>query len=140
MAQDDNIATQESFAERVVKGGDLDAIDELVSPDFVDHDPAPDQGPGPAGFKDFWGAFRTAFPDLAVQVDHSVADEDCVALAYRASGTHQGDFHGIAATGKPIDVRGMQITRFVDAKMVERWGSSDELSILKQIGAEQIPS
>jgi len=52
------------------------------------------------------------------------------------TGTHKGDFNGIPATGKPVKARGLQISRFEDGKMVERWGSSDELGILKQIGVE----
>lgn len=64
-----------------------------------------------------------------------MAEGDQVAFAYEITGTHDGDFNGVAATGKSIKVRGMQIGRFEDGKMVERWGSSDELGILKQIGA-----
>ena len=54
------------------------------------------------------------------------------------TGTHQGDFMGVPATGKRVSARGMQIGRFEDGKMVERWGSSDELGILKQLGVEPV--
>ena len=64
-----------------------------------------------------------------------VADDDNVAIAYTLTGTHEGDFNGVEPTGKRIEVRGMQIARFEDAKIVERWGSTDELGILRQIGA-----
>ncbi len=50
-------------------------------------------------------------------------------------GTHDGDFNGVAPTGKKIEVRGLQIGRFEDGVIVERLGSSDELGILKQLGA-----
>lgn len=130
-----NMAAQERFGSEVAAGGNIAVIDELVSPDFVDHDPAPDQGPGAAGFKGFWTSFRTAFPDLDVTVDSSVAEDDRVAIAYRVRATHQGDFMGLAPTGRPIDVRGVQITRFSDGRMVERWGSSDQHGILTQLGA-----
>ena len=79
---------------------------------------------------------RKAFLDMQVEVEHLVADEDNVAFAYTLTGTHKGDFMGIDGTGTPIKIRGMQISRFKDGKMVERWGSSDELGILKQIGTE----
>jgi len=65
-----------------------------------------------------------------------VADENNIAFAYTATGTHEGEFNGIPATHKQISIRGMQISRFEDGKMVERWGSSDELGLLKQIGAQ----
>lgn len=136
MSREQNVATQERFGAEVVNGGAISVIDEIVAPDFVDHDPAPDQGPGAAGFKDFWTAFRGAFPDLSVEVDTMVADDDQVAIAYRARGTHQGDLQGVAPTGRTVDVRGVQITRFdADGRMVERWGSSDQLTMMQQVGA-----
>ncbi|MBA3803810.1 MAG: ester cyclase, partial [Acidimicrobiia bacterium] len=77
---------------------------------------------------------RTAFPDLHVDVEHLVADDENVAFAYRITGTHQGEFQGIAPTGQRVDARGMQISRFVDGRITERWGSSDEAGIIKQLG------
>ena len=65
-----------------------------------------------------------------------MTDEDNVAIAYTMTGTHEGPFEGIPATGKKIKARGMQIARFnSDAQIQERWGSSDEAGILQQIGA-----
>ncbi len=133
MADTPSIAATKRFGE-IVNTGDLDAFPEVVAPGCVDNDPAPDQGPGPEGFKTFFTAMRTAFPDLKVEPQTMVAEGDQVAFAYTITGTHKGDFNGIAPTGKPIEVRGMQIGRFEDGKMVERWGSSDELGILKQLG------
>ena len=134
MSQQDNIKTQQAFGE-AVNSGNLNAIRDLVAPDAVDHDPAPDQGNGPEGFIQFFTMLRTAFPDMKVTVDHLVADDDNVAFAYTLTGTHSGDFLGVPATGKTIRARGMQITRFENGKQVERWGSSDQLGILQQIGA-----
>ncbi len=134
MSQQDNIKTQQAFGE-AVNSGNLSAIRDLVAPNAVDHDPAPDQGVGPEGFIQFFTMLRTAFPDMKVTVDHLVADDDNVAFAYTLTGTHSGDFLGVPATGKSISARGMQITRFENGKQVERWGSSDQLGILQQIGA-----
>jgi predicted ester cyclase len=63
-----------------------------------------------------------------------VADEDQVAIAYTLSGTHEGEFQGIAPTHRRIEVRGVQIGRFENGMIVERWGASDELGILRQLG------
>jgi predicted ester cyclase len=68
-----------------------------------------------------------------------VADDDHVCIAYTLTGTHQGQFHGIPPTGKKIEVRGMQIGRFDNGQLVERWGASDELGILNQLGAQVSP-
>ncbi len=135
MPKDTNIAAQEKFAEGV-NSGNFDVFDEVIDPDVVDHDPAPEQGPGPQGFKDMFRAMRAAFPDLQVTPEHMTATEDDVALAYTIAGTHQGDFLGVAPTGRKITARGVQIGRFENGKLAERWGSSDQLAILQQFGAE----
>ena len=134
MSKQDNIATQKLQGEAINKGR-LQELHTVFAENVVDHDPAPDQGKGPEGFIAFFTNFRTAFPDLSIAVDHMVADEDNVSIAYTITGTHKGSFMGIPATGKKIKARGMQIARFENAKIVERWGSSDELGILKEIGA-----
>lgn len=137
MSREQNIAAQETFGE-AINSGDLDLIDGVVADDCVDHDPAPDQGSGPQGFKDFFASMRRAFPDFGVEVEHMVATDDEVAIAYTLSGTHQGEFQGVQATGKAVRARGCQIGRFEDGKLVERWGSSDELGILQQLNAVSI--
>lgn len=132
-----NIIAQEAFGE-AVNTGNLGALDDLVAPDCVDHDPAPDQGPGPQGYRNLFTELRTAFPDLHIAVEHVTAAGDDVAFAYVLTGSHQGPLMGHEATGKPIKVRGMQIGRFADGKLVERWGSSDQLGILTQLGITAI--
>lgn len=134
MSKEGNVAAQKNFG-AAVNSGKLYEFKDLMTADVKDHDPAPDQGKGPEGFIEFFSTFRKAFPDLEVAVDQMVADDDKVAIAYTITGTHEGDFQGIAPTGKKIEARGVQIARFEDGKIAERWGSSDELGILKQLGA-----
>ena len=133
MSKEQNIATQQ-LAGEAVNSGQLEKLRDVFHPDVVDHDPAPDQGKGPEGYIRFFTGFRTAFPDLAVSVDHLVVDDDNIAMAYTVTGTHNGPLAGIPPTGKKMKARGMQIARFKDGKIIERWGSSDELGILKQLG------
>lgn len=137
MAREDNINAQERFVEGVLSGN-LEVIDEVMAPDVVDHDPAPFQEQGPGGFKDFFSYMRNAFPDMNIEPQHMVATDDDVAVAYTLTGTHQGEFLGIEPTDRSISVRGVQIARFRDAQIVERWGSSDELGILQQLGADPL--
>lgn len=142
MIRDANIATQEKAAQHL-NAGDIDAfVDTPFAPDCVDHDPAPGQGPGRDGFRAFFRTLTTAFPDAQIEPATLVADDEHdehVALAYTLTGTHRGDFHGVAATNKRIEVRGLQIGRFRDGQIVERWGSTDELSLMQQIGAAPSP-
>ena len=134
MSREDNIAAQEHLAENI-NAGNVELAVESFAEDAVDHDPAPGQGPGRAGFKDFFTSLTSAFPDAHIQPEHLVADDENVAVAYTLTGTHEGDFNGVSPTGNKIDVRGLQVGRFADGKIVERWGSSDELGILKQLDA-----
>ena len=123
-----------------IRGGhqqwELRCFDKVVDPDVVDHNPAPEQGPGPEGYKQLFGTLRNAFPDMEVTPEHITATDEDVALAYTITGTHEGEFLGVVPTGRRITARGVQIARFEDGKMVERWGSSDQLAILQQLGAE----
>lgn len=133
MSREQNLTTQERLGE-AINSGNLDAFTEIFAPNVVDHDPAPDQGPGPEGFQSFFSTVSAAFPDAQLELDTMVADEDNIAIAYRLRGTHQGDFMGVAPTGKSIEARGVQIARFEDGMIVERWGSTNELGILQQLG------
>jgi len=135
MSKEDNIAAQKHLAENV-NAGNIDAAVQSFAPDAVDHDPAPGQPAGREGFKAFFTELTTAFPDAKIEPAHVVADDENVAVAYTLTGTHEGQFQGIEPTGKTIEVRGLQIGRFANGQIVERWGSSDELGILQQLGVE----
>lgn len=139
MSREANIAATKRFGE-AINSGNLDALREVIAPRAVDHDPAPDQGAGPEGFIDFFSQLRAAFPDLAIAVDRLVAADDDVAIAYTITGTHRGEFLGVPATGQRIEGRGVQIARFENGRLVERWGSSDQLGILQQLGAVPDPA
>lgn len=129
-----NIAVQKNM-KQAVNSGNWEMLKLAFDLNVKDHDPAPGQKPGPEGFVEFFRAFRAAFPDLTVSINHLISDDNNVAIAYTIAGTHGGMFQGIAPTGRQICVRGMQIARFMKGKIVERWGSSDELGILRQLGA-----
>lgn len=136
MAEKDNIAKLEQMGGECIAKKDLSVFGEIWADDCVDHDPAPGQGQGSAGLKQFWTDFLAAFPDLSIEVDDMVATDDRLALAYRVSGTHKGAFMGIDPTGRSMEIRGLQLSRHdQDGKIVERWGSSDVLGIMQQIGA-----
>ena len=133
MSQELNIAAQKNFG-AAVNSGKLDLLDDLVAEDAVDNYPAPGQGPGPTGYKALFSEMIAAFPDLHLEVERLVANETDVAFAYVLTGTHQGPLMGHAATGKTMSVRGMQISRFENGKLVERWGSTDQQGMLEQLG------
>jgi steroid delta-isomerase-like uncharacterized protein len=139
MSKEVNLATLKKFSE-AVNTGNFDLFKEAVSIENVDHDPARGQVPGPEGYRIFFSGLRDAFSDLSVALETAVADEESIAIAYTLTGTQNGSFMGIAPTGRKIKIRGMQISKFKDGKMVERWGSSDELGMLKQLGVVALPA
>jgi steroid delta-isomerase-like uncharacterized protein len=134
MSRQENIAAQQRAAE-YLSNGDIDSAVEVFAVDAVDHDPAPGQSPGREGFREFFRVLARAFPDARFDPQYLVADDDHVCVAYTLTGTHKGPFHDIPATGQRIEVRGVQVGRFENAQIVERWGSTDELGIMQQIGA-----
>ncbi|MGI4727775.1 MAG: ester cyclase [Janthinobacterium lividum] len=135
MSAQANTELQKKFGE-AINTGKLELLRDLISSDSVDHDPSPGQGTGPEGYIKFFTMMRTAFPDLKIEVETLLAEEDKVAFAYTITGTHKGTFMTVEPTGKTIKARGMQISKFENGKMTERWGSSDELGILKEIGVK----
>jgi steroid delta-isomerase-like uncharacterized protein len=138
MSKEQNLAAAGKFGE-AVNTGNFDLFTGVVDPACVDHDPGPGQVPGPEGYRQFFSGVRQAFPDLSVAVDTAVADDDTLAIAYTMVGTHRGPLMGIPPTGKKMKIRGVQIAKFRDGKMVERWGSSDQLGMLEQLGVLQVP-
>ncbi len=135
MSKEQNITTQEKAAAHITAGQIDAAVDTLFAPNAVDHDPAPGQGPGREGFRSFFRTLTGAFPDAHLEPQTMVVDEESIAFAYTLTGTHQGEFHDVAPTRTRVEVRSLQIGRFQNGQIVERWGSTDELGILAQIGA-----
>jgi steroid delta-isomerase-like uncharacterized protein len=138
MSKEQNVQALTKFAE-AANTGKYELFEEVVALDCIDHDPAPGQGPGPKGYRAFFTEMRTAFPDLKADLVAMVADEDSIAFAYTLSGTQKGPLMGMPATGKRVSIRGMQLSKFRDGKMVERWGSSDQLGMLQQLGVTTLP-
>ena len=134
MSRHDDLATI-TRAWRTVTISDFAAFDRVFVSGVIDRDPSPDQGAGSRGFKAFFTMLRSAFPDLRVSVERLVQNKTDVAMADAFHGTCKGAFAGIAPTGKAINACGVQVARFENGRIVRRWGSSDELGILKQRGA-----
>jgi steroid delta-isomerase-like uncharacterized protein len=106
----------------------------MLSDDFVDHDPAPGQGPGRNGYAQMAAAFFSAFPDLRVQNHDVIVEGDKAVARWTADGTHRGELMGIPATGKRVRLKGIDVIRATNGKIVERWGEFDALGMMQQLG------
>ena len=128
-------------AYEAINQNNLDALDEIVASDIVDHDPVPGQGPGLEGVKQYFSSMHTAFPDFRMNVEDMIAEGDKVVARVRLSGTHQGEFMGIDATGNRVTIKGIDILRInADGKIIERWGNFDDLGMMQQLGVMEPPS
>jgi steroid delta-isomerase-like uncharacterized protein len=130
----------EEFITALFTDGDLTAVDRYLNPEFIDHDPplpgAPD---GPEGVRQAAALFRQAFPDWRSDVQHMIAEGDLVAEHFVAHGTHRGSVMGEPPTGHDVVLRGVNIFRITDGKLVDRWGRLDDLGLLQQLGLAQGP-
>jgi steroid delta-isomerase-like uncharacterized protein len=124
----------EHFYDEVFRRRDVGAIDELLTDDFVEHNLWPGQTPGRQGTKEFIAHLLQAFPDLEVAIENQIAEGDTVAAVLRMSGTHQGDFVGIPATGRKVIVQFMDMSRVRDGRFCDHWGLADMGGLMAQLG------
>jgi steroid delta-isomerase-like uncharacterized protein len=111
-------------------------IEELYAPDYVFHGAVPPGfSPDLAGSKQLMTALWTAFPDEHSVSEDVIAEGDKVVCRWSMRATHQGDFIGIPPTGKHVSWTGIGIYRIEDDKIVEAWGSTDNLGLMQQLGA-----
>lgn len=114
--------------------GNYDFLDELLAPDFTSYGGAGFKDlHGPAEFKELTMTFLTSFPDLWFQVDELIGEGDDVLVSGTLSGTHKGDFYGMAATGNKVSWTGCAIFRFRGSQVIARWQEFDALGLMAQI-------
>lgn len=138
MSAEENKAVVRAMVEEVFNKKNVDALGDYIAEDMVDHNPPPTDKPGLEGYKDMFRMYLSAFPDLNLQVDDVLAEGDKVVMRVTTTGTHQGDFAGIAATGKKVSFGEIHVVRVADGKMVEHWGVEDQMGMMQQLGV--IPS
>jgi steroid delta-isomerase-like uncharacterized protein len=116
--------------------GNMAVADELIAPTYIHHDAAtPDVGRGPEGEKKRVTLYRTAFPDLRLTIENTIAEGETVVARWTCRGAHRGDLNGIAPTGKQFLISGVSVVRFVGGKMAEGWINWDALGLMQQLGA-----
>jgi steroid delta-isomerase-like uncharacterized protein len=115
--------------------GRLELLPELLHEKYVNHSPgSPDLPTGREGVGLVVQALRRAFPDLNYHIDELVEGSDSVAARTTLTGTHQGDFFGIAPTGKRVTVKQMTFERFLEGRIVAHHRLTDDLALLRQLG------
>ena len=134
-------AVAAAVVERVMKQGDLAAVDEYYAAGYIEHDVLPPAiPPGLEGIRQLFGMLRAAFPDLNYVVDDVVADGDKVVQRVTGRGTMLGPLFGLPATGRSASWSEIHISRFDGGKVVEHWSVTDQLGMLQQLGLPADPS
>jgi len=110
---------------------DLSILDEVISPDF--YDPTFNLR-GAEGYKQFETAFFKGFPDWIETIEDIIAEGDKVWVRFTGTGTHKGEWLGLAPTGKKMTLKAVQIWRLVDGKVVAKDSIGDLLDVFKQLG------
>jgi predicted ester cyclase len=140
-------ATTGEHSKRLVRGAleeiygnaNLEVANDLIHPDFADHEPAhPDQPTGPESVKQTVRRLHDAFGDLRFEVQDEIAEGDKVVQLVIMSGRHTGSLMGREPTGREFAVRHIYIWRIAEDKIVDHWGSRDDLGFLGQLGLVQV--
>ena len=113
--------------------GDLDAANEIISADFVDHLTHEDER-GLVELKHYVNIYGAAFPDIQDTVEDVVAEGDKVVVRWMSRGIHQGEFMGVAPTGRHVTFTGMRLFRIAENKIAESWVNIDERGLQEQLG------
>ena len=132
---EENKALVRRMIEEVQNQRNVEAMDEFFSPDYTDHGAhPPDFTPTLAGSKRLHANFFAAFPDLHATIQLQVAEGDMVVTHKTFHGTHQGEFLGVAATGKQVNLEVIDILRVAGGKLTDHWAVLDLLGMMRQLG------
>lgn len=136
MSEAHNKKLARRFLEEVVSTGDVSRLTEFLASDFREKHT---DMIGVEGARQHLLTFRRCYPDLAVTVDGQVAEDDIVVTWFTMRGTHRGERGGIKPTNKVLTLRGVNVQRVRDGRIVEQWGGANTLEALLEIGAIRLP-
>jgi serine phosphatase RsbU (regulator of sigma subunit) len=136
---EENKAIFNRYAEEVGNQYNLEIVDEIFER-YISHQPdGSTLMRGPEDVKRFHKEFHSAFSNFHINIEDQIAEGDKVVSRYTMRGTHQGDFRGLAPTGKEIELKAVTIFRFSpEGKVVETWDSYDQLSLMRQSTEQEL--
>src|SRR3954451_16289708 len=121
MAAEGNKTLVRRVYDEAINKGNFSVVDEAFASDYVYRSPGTPEFRGPDGFRQLITMYRTAFPDLHLELDDLIAEGETVVCRWTGRGTQQGELMGIAPTGKQVTITGVVISRFSDGKAAEGW-------------------
>ena len=140
MSTEQNKAVVRRLIDEVFNQGNISVVDDLATPGFIEHEDLPPGMPaGREGVKMLTSAMHGAFPDFHAAIEDLIAEGDKVVLRMTWKGTQKGEFLGIPASGKHLDITVIDILGFRDGKIVDHWGLMDNARMMQQLGAMPMP-
>jgi predicted ester cyclase len=120
--------------EELFEKGNLDVTEELIHPDFVNHEAPPDNPQGPDGLKETVTWLRGLWGPMRVEIEDEICEDDKVVARLTIHGRHVGEFLGREPTGKEFAADQIHIWRIADDKVIEHWSVRDDLGQALQLG------
>ena len=112
----------------------LNAIDDLISANYIHHDANSPAASGIDGYKQFVNYYMNAFPDAHFTIDDPFTDGQNEVTRWTVVGTHEGELAGLPRTGRRFSVTGISIARIANGKITESWNNWDALGLMQQLG------
>ena len=137
---EENKAAFRRTFEELLNQGNYAIVDELLAPDYFNHEAPPGKNHGPESMRQLVMWLRTAFPNLHYTIEDVVAEGDTVAGRVIMSGTHSGPYMGISPTGRTFHMAEMHFVRFRDGKGIEHRAVRDDLGMMRQLGVIPAPA
>ncbi|WP_119300269.1 ester cyclase [Dongia deserti] len=135
MSVEANKALVRRFYAEVISAGNLARVEEFIGPDYIDHN-AEGSGCGPDVVRAHVEALRRTFPDFGLRIDEILGEGDKIVTRVSGRGTHSGAWIGIRPTGAVVQVKGINIDRVADQRILEHWGEADTIGMLRQMGVD----
>jgi serine phosphatase RsbU (regulator of sigma subunit)/predicted ester cyclase len=133
---EENKAIACRFLEETMAKGNLDVIDELAAPDFVDRTLMPGQGPTREDFKRSVAEVLDATPITSFTIEEQIAEGDTVVTKYSHSSIQRREVMGVPPTGEEKTVAGIYIHRISGGKITEEWGIIDAVLAMESLAQE----
>lgn len=135
MSAEDNKKLIRKYIEEIINTGNINKIEEFISPKYTEIHEGKKHTVGIEGAKEHIIGVRQTYPDLTLTVDRQIAEGDWVATCITARGTHRGSWLGIKPTGKQVSFTGVNIEKIENGKITEHGGAANLLYQLLEIGA-----
>ncbi|MGH9174635.1 MAG: ester cyclase [Vicinamibacterales bacterium] len=113
---------------------DVEALDDLIAADAIDHMASSGQPAGREGYRDFYRVWHGAFPGFRAEIEDMIAEGDRVATRWTFHGRHLGEYEGIAPTGRELSFTAVSIQRIVNGVVAEEWYIADTHDFMRQLG------